>query len=105
LLALKYVQGLPNTSLLQAILGCALSFQQVEDGAMVVDINLDDGLLDGLQAMQKFCKIAVTEPDVSRVRIICNHLYLHLLHAYTLSCNVDLLQLAQYLILLICFSS
>eukprot|EP00611_Tribonema_gayanum_P030293 TRINITY_DN837_c0_g2_i1.p1 TRINITY_DN837_c0_g2~~TRINITY_DN837_c0_g2_i1.p1 ORF type:complete len:1283 (-),score=514.30 TRINITY_DN837_c0_g2_i1:218-4066(-) len=40
---------------------------QVEDGAMVVDINLDDGLLDGLAAMQKFCKIAVTEPDVSKV--------------------------------------
>jgi cobalamin-dependent methionine synthase I len=37
---------------------------------MVVDINLDDGLLDGLQAMQKFCKIAVTEPDVSRVRVL-----------------------------------
>ena len=41
---------------------------QVEDGAMVVDINLDDGLLDGLAAMQKFCKIAVTEPDVSKVK-------------------------------------
>lgn len=41
---------------------------QVEDGAMVIDINLDDGLLDGVAAMQKFCKIAVTEPDVSRVR-------------------------------------
>jgi 5-methyltetrahydrofolate--homocysteine methyltransferase len=60
---------------------------------MVVDINLDDGLLDGLQAMQKFCKIAVTEPDVSRVRIICNYLYLHLLlHAHTLGCSVDLMQ-------------
>lgn len=33
---------------------------------MVIDINLDDGLLDGLAAMQKFCKIAVTEPDVSK---------------------------------------
>ncbi len=35
---------------------------------MVIDINLDDGLLDGMAAMQKFCKIAVTEPDVSKVR-------------------------------------
>lgn len=41
---------------------------KVEDGAMVIDINLDDGLLDGMAAMQKFCKIAVTEPDVSKVR-------------------------------------
>lgn len=41
---------------------------KVEDGAMVIDINLDDGLLDGMAAMQKFCKIAVTEPDVCKVR-------------------------------------
>ncbi len=40
---------------------------QVEEGAMVIDINLDDGLLDGLAAMQKFCKLAVTEPDVCKV--------------------------------------
>ena len=41
--------------------------KQVAGGAHVVDINLDDGLLDGVSAMQKFCKIAVTEPDVSKV--------------------------------------
>merc|ERR1711871_761800 len=41
--------------------------QQVADGADVVDINVDDGLLDGIAAMEKFCKIAVTEPDVSKV--------------------------------------
>jgi len=40
---------------------------QVEAGAHVVDINVDDGMLDGLAAMQKFVKMAVTEPDVSRV--------------------------------------
>merc|ERR1719223_2587221 len=41
--------------------------KQVEDGAHVVDINVDDGMLDGLSAMQKFVKIAVTEPEVSKV--------------------------------------
>merc|ERR1719491_1964226 len=40
---------------------------QVEQGAHVIDINVDDGLLDGLAAMQKFVKIAVTEPEVSKV--------------------------------------
>merc|ERR1719390_95920 len=40
---------------------------QIEAGAHVIDINVDDGLLDGLAAMQKFVKIAVTEPDVSKV--------------------------------------
>jgi 5-methyltetrahydrofolate--homocysteine methyltransferase len=40
--------------------------QQVEDGAHVVDINVDDGLLDGMAAMQKFVKIAVTEPEIAK---------------------------------------
>jgi len=40
--------------------------QQVEDGAHVIDVNLDDGMLDGLAAMQTFIKTAVTEPDVSK---------------------------------------
>ncbi len=40
--------------------------KQVEDGAHVVDINVDDGMLDGLAAMQKFVKIAVTEPEIAK---------------------------------------
>ena len=40
--------------------------KQVEDGAHVIDINVDDGMLDGVAAMQKFVKIAVTEPEISK---------------------------------------
>jgi len=40
--------------------------KQVVDGAHVIDINVDDGMLDGLAAMQKFVKIAVTEPEVAK---------------------------------------
>ncbi|KAA0158901.1 hypothetical protein FNF28_06041 [Cafeteria roenbergensis] len=40
---------------------------QVEDGAQVIDINLDDGMLDGYKAMGKFLRIASTEPDIARV--------------------------------------
>merc|ERR1711957_84021 len=40
--------------------------KQVEDGAHVIDINVDDGMLDGIAAMQKFVKIAITEPEVSK---------------------------------------
>jgi len=40
--------------------------KQVEDGAHVIDINVDDGMLDGLAAMQKFVKIAVTEPEIAK---------------------------------------
>merc|ERR1711998_36477 len=35
-------------------------------GAHVIDINVDDGMLDGLAAMQKFVKIAVTEPEIAK---------------------------------------
>ena len=41
--------------------------RQVEDGAMVVDVNVDDGMLDGVEVMEKFCKYAMTEPDVCKV--------------------------------------
>ena len=40
--------------------------QQVEDGAMVIDVNMDDGMIDGKAAMTKFLKIAVTEPAISK---------------------------------------
>eukprot|EP01084_Bolivina_argentea_P315896 547445_1 len=54
---------------------------QVEDGAMVIDINLDDGLLDGLAAMQKFCKLAVTEPDVCKVPFMIDSSKFHVVEA------------------------
>jgi 5-methyltetrahydrofolate--homocysteine methyltransferase len=31
----------------------------------VIDVNVDDGTIDGVPAMEKFIKMAVTEPDVS----------------------------------------
>merc|ERR1740117_1723683 len=41
--------------------------KQVEDGAHVIDINVDDGMLDGVSCMEKFVKIAVTEPGIAKV--------------------------------------
>jgi 5-methyltetrahydrofolate--homocysteine methyltransferase len=41
--------------------------KQIVDGAHVIDVNVDDGMLDGLAAMQKFVKIAVTEPEIAKV--------------------------------------
>ena len=40
--------------------------QQIEDGAHVVDVNVDDGMIDGVPAMERFIKMAITEPDVSK---------------------------------------
>ena len=45
----------------------AVARKQVEDGAMVLDLNVDDGMVDGVAAMQRFLKIAMTEPDISKV--------------------------------------
>ncbi len=44
--------------------------QQVENGAQVIDINMDEGLLDGEQAMVTFLNLLVSEPDISRVPIM-----------------------------------
>ena len=45
----------------------AVARKQVEDGAMVLDLNVDDGMVDGVAAMERFLKIAMTEPDISKV--------------------------------------
>lgn len=45
----------------------AVARKQVEDGAMVLDLNVDDGMVDGVAAMQRFLKIAMTEPDICKV--------------------------------------
>ncbi|MDB5685872.1 MAG: hypothetical protein JWR77_461, partial [Rhizorhabdus sp.] len=41
--------------------------QQVENGAQVVDVNMDEGLLDSEQAMVTFLKLIAAEPDIARV--------------------------------------
>lgn len=44
--------------------------QQVESGAQVIDINMDEGMLDGVEAMTKFLKLIAAEPDIARVPIM-----------------------------------
>ena len=50
--------------------GLAVARQQVESGAQMVDINLDEGLLDSERAMEKFVKLIASEPDISRVPLV-----------------------------------
>ncbi|MFS1525916.1 methionine synthase [Microbulbifer sp. 2304DJ12-6] len=40
---------------------------QVEDGAQVIDFNMDEAMLDALAAMRRFLNLAATEPDIARV--------------------------------------
>ncbi|MEC3965482.1 methionine synthase [Flagellimonas halotolerans] len=43
---------------------------QVEGGAQIIDVNMDDGLIDGEKAMVKFLNLIVSEPDIARVPIM-----------------------------------
>ena len=44
--------------------------KQVEDGAQVIDINMDDGLLDAAQEMKTFLNLVASEPDIARVPVM-----------------------------------
>ncbi|MEQ8955757.1 MAG: homocysteine S-methyltransferase family protein, partial [Gammaproteobacteria bacterium] len=44
--------------------------EQVEAGAQVIDINMDEGMLDSLAAMDKFLKLVASEPEISRVPLM-----------------------------------
>nr|WP_317631477.1 methionine synthase [uncultured Flavobacterium sp.] len=43
---------------------------QVENGAQIIDINMDEGMLDGVQAMTTFLNLIAAEPDIARVPIM-----------------------------------
>ncbi|HTH28205.1 MAG TPA: methionine synthase [Sphingobium sp.] len=44
--------------------------QQVENGAQIIDVNMDEGLLDSEAAMAQFLKLITAEPDISRVPVM-----------------------------------
>ncbi|HRO40504.1 MAG TPA: methionine synthase [Flavobacteriales bacterium] len=44
--------------------------QQVENGAQMIDVNLDEGLIDGVQAMRTFLNLIAAEPDIARVPVM-----------------------------------
>jgi len=44
--------------------------QQVEAGAQIIDVNMDEGLLDSVQAMTIFLNLIATEPDIARVPVM-----------------------------------
>ncbi|TDI71900.1 MAG: methionine synthase, partial [Bacteroidetes bacterium] len=48
----------------------SIARHQVEGGAQIIDINMDDGLIDGKEAMVKFLNLVIAEPDIARVPIM-----------------------------------
>lgn len=48
----------------------SVALQQVEVGAQIIDINMDEGMIDGVAAMDRFTKLIASEPDISRVPVM-----------------------------------
>ncbi|WP_200944903.1 MULTISPECIES: methionine synthase [unclassified Nocardioides] len=50
--------------------GLSIAAQQVENGAQVIDVNMDEGMIDGVAAMDRFTRLIASEPDISRVPVM-----------------------------------
>ncbi|QIK37724.1 methionine synthase [Caldichromatium japonicum] len=48
----------------------AVAREQVENGAQVIDVNMDEGLLDAVAAMQRFLNLIAAEPEIARVPVM-----------------------------------
>lgn len=63
----KFLRLIKEHSYEEAI---AIARKQVEDGAMIIDVNMDDGLLDARQEMVTFLNMLMSEPDIARVPVM-----------------------------------
>lgn len=43
---------------------------QVEGGAQILDVNMDEGMIDGVEAMTTFLNLIAAEPDIARIPIM-----------------------------------
>ena len=55
--------------------------QQVENGAQMIDVNMDEGMIDGVAAMTRFLKLIAAEPDIARVPIVIDSSNWDVIHA------------------------
>ena len=63
----KFLRLIKEKNYAEAI---SIARKQVEDGALVIDINMDDGLLDAKKEMQTFLNMIAAEPDIARVPVM-----------------------------------
>jgi len=63
----KFLRLIKNEEFDEAL---AIARHQVEGGAQIIDINMDDGLIDGKEAMVRFLNLIAAEPDICRVPIM-----------------------------------
>ena len=59
----------------------AVALDQVQGGAQVIDINMDEGMLDGEEAMRKFINLSAAEPDIARVPVMIDSSKFHIIEA------------------------
>jgi 5-methyltetrahydrofolate--homocysteine methyltransferase len=59
----------------------AIARQQVEGGAQIIDVNMDDALLDGEQAMVTFLNQLQSEPDIARIPVMIDSSKFHIIEA------------------------
>ena len=48
----------------------SIALRQVEDGAMVIDVNMDDAMLDAREEMVHFLRYIASDPDISKVPVM-----------------------------------
>ncbi|OGV35297.1 MAG: methionine synthase [Lentisphaerae bacterium GWF2_45_14] len=63
----KFLDLIKNESYEEAL---SIARQQVENGANIIDINMDEAMLDSLKAMKKFLHLIASEPDICKVPVM-----------------------------------
>jgi len=63
----KFLRLIKNQEFEEAL---SVARDQVENGAQIIDVNMDEGLLDGVEAMTTFLNLIASEPDIARVPIM-----------------------------------
>jgi len=59
----------------------SVAADQVEGGAQVIDVNMDEGMLDGEDAMKKFLNLSAAEPDIAKVPVMIDSSKFHIIEA------------------------
>lgn len=65
----------------------AIAKEQVENGAQILDFNLDDGLIDGKKAMTRFMRMALSDPDIAKVPIMIDSSKFEVIEAGLQNCQ------------------
>ncbi len=59
----------------------AIALQQVENGAQIIDVNMDEGMLDAVEAMRRFLNLIMAEPAICRVPVMIDSSKFHVIEA------------------------